>query len=197
MFHRILLSPAHLLTQTLLSHFLLLLDVFGCFVVVAAAVGVTNFRGGFRPAIVPAGYVGVAFWGGVFVALSGSKLGATIASSVFMFALLVCLRYSPNALLVGLCIGFIVVTLAVVLIEWLVFEGILEYITLFYGTFIGYVAVLVLRSHCFFKVRPVGNRIWTSGSDFSITHVLDAFATFVRPFSHSVLSPHLLIFPLT
>ncbi len=54
--------------------------------------GVTNFRGGFRPAIIPAGYVGVSFWGGVFVALSGSQLGATIGASVFMFALLVCLR---------------------------------------------------------------------------------------------------------
>jgi hypothetical protein len=55
--------------------------------------GVTNFRGGFRPCIIPAGYVGVAFWGGVFVALSGSRLTATIAASIFMFALLVCLRY--------------------------------------------------------------------------------------------------------
>ena len=54
--------------------------------------GVTNFRGGFRPCIIPAGYVGVSFWGGVLVALSGSRLGATIAASVFMFALLVCLR---------------------------------------------------------------------------------------------------------
>ena len=81
----------------------------------------------------------MAFWGGVFVALSGDRIGATIAASVFMFALLVCLRYSPNKLLVGLCIGFILVTLAVTLIEWLVFKGILEYVTLFYGTFVGYV----------------------------------------------------------
>lgn len=27
--------------------------------------GVTNFRGGFRPCIIPAGYVGVSFWGGM------------------------------------------------------------------------------------------------------------------------------------
>mmetsp|Transcript_50653 Transcript_50653/g.122220 ORF Transcript_50653/g.122220 Transcript_50653/m.122220 type:complete len:236 (-) Transcript_50653:204-911(-) len=104
--------------------------------------GVTNFRGGFRPAIIPAGYVGVSFWGGVFVALSGDRILATIASSIFMFALLVCLRYSPNKLLVGLCIGFILVTLTVTLIEWLVFEGILEYVTLFYGTFIGWYGLM-------------------------------------------------------
>lgn len=53
----------------------------------------TNFRGGFRPAIIPAGYVGVAFWGGVFVALSGSRIGATIAAGIFMTALLICLKY--------------------------------------------------------------------------------------------------------
>jgi hypothetical protein len=54
--------------------------------------GVTHFRGGFRPCIVPAGYVGVSFWGGAFVALSGSRVGATIAASIFGFALLICLR---------------------------------------------------------------------------------------------------------
>jgi len=73
--------------------------------------GVTNFRGGWKPAIVPAGYVGVSFWGGVFVALSGSQLGATIAAGIFMFALAICLRYSPNGTLVGVCIGFIIITL--------------------------------------------------------------------------------------
>jgi len=55
--------------------------------------GVTNFRGGWKPAIIPAGYVGVSFWGGVFVALSGSKIGATVAAGVFIFALAICLRY--------------------------------------------------------------------------------------------------------
>ena len=55
--------------------------------------GVTHFRGGFRPCVIPAGYVGVSFSGGVFVALSGSRVGATIAAGMFGFALLVCLRY--------------------------------------------------------------------------------------------------------
>ena len=54
--------------------------------------GVTHFRNGIRPCIIPAGYVGVSLWGGVFVALSGSRVTATIAASVFCFALLVCLR---------------------------------------------------------------------------------------------------------
>ena len=55
--------------------------------------GITSFNGGIRCCIIPAGYVGVSFWGGVFVALSGSRLGATVAGAVFSFALLVCLRY--------------------------------------------------------------------------------------------------------
>jgi len=54
--------------------------------------GITHFRGGFRPCVIPAGYVGVSFWGGVFVALSGSRVGATVAGSIFCFGLLVCLR---------------------------------------------------------------------------------------------------------
>jgi hypothetical protein len=54
--------------------------------------GVTHFRGGIRPCIVPAGYVGVSLWGGVFVALSGSRVAATVAASFFCFALIVCLR---------------------------------------------------------------------------------------------------------
>jgi hypothetical protein len=130
--------------------------------------GVTNFRGGFRPAIIPAGYVGVAFWGGVFVALSGSRLGATIAAGIFMTALLICLRcvvfglvgicgytvtctsfslslccrYSPNGMLIGLCIGFFCITLAVTLIDWLVFTPLLEFVTLFYGVFIGWYGIM-------------------------------------------------------
>jgi hypothetical protein len=58
--------------------------------------GVTNFRNGWKPAIIPAGYVGVSFWGGVLVALSGSQIGATVAAGIFILALIVCLRYVFN-----------------------------------------------------------------------------------------------------
>lgn len=104
--------------------------------------GVTNFRGGWKPAIIPAGYVGVSFWGGVFVALSGSQIGATVAAGVFILALLVCLRYSPNRTLVGLCIAFVVITLTAVLVEWLVFDPLLQYVTLFYGVFVGWYGIM-------------------------------------------------------
>jgi len=39
--------------------------------------GVTKYVGGCRIIVIPAGYVGGAFWGGFFVALSGSRIGAT------------------------------------------------------------------------------------------------------------------------
>ena len=53
--------------------------------------GVAHFRGGFRPCIIPAGYVGVSFWAGFFVAMSGSRVGATVAAGLFIFALMICL----------------------------------------------------------------------------------------------------------
>lgn len=104
--------------------------------------GVTNFRNGWKPAIIPAGYVGVSFWGGVLVALSGSKIGATVASGIFIFALLLCLTSSPNKLLVWLCIGFMVVTLAATMIEWYVFDPFLQFVTLFYGVFVGWYGIM-------------------------------------------------------
>jgi hypothetical protein len=43
--------------------------------------------------VVPAGYVGGAFWGGAFVALSGNRIGATIVAAGITLALLFSLWY--------------------------------------------------------------------------------------------------------
>jgi hypothetical protein len=128
--------------------------------------GVAHFGGGFRPAVIPAGYVGVAFWGGVFVALSGTRMGATIAASLFMFSLLICLKYSPNRLLVWLCISFIVITLTATLIDWLVFNPVLEYVTLFYGVFIGWYGIMDIWDDTVSRVHPGSdasacNQMWS------------------------------------
>lgn len=45
-------------------------------------------------------------------------------------------------MLIGLCIGFFVITLTAVLIDWLVFTPLLEYVTLFYGVFIGWYGIM-------------------------------------------------------
>lgn len=104
--------------------------------------GVSHFRGGIRPCIIPAGYVGVSFWGGCFVALSGGRIPATVAASFFCFAMLVCLRYSPNQLLVWLNLSFTLITVAALLIDWLVFDPFIQYVTLLYGTFIGWYGIM-------------------------------------------------------
>ena len=45
-------------------------------------------------------------------------------------------------MLVGLNIGFIVITLIAILIEWLVFDPVLQFVTLFYGVFIGWYGIM-------------------------------------------------------
>jgi Peptidase M50B-like len=104
--------------------------------------GVTGYTGGVRCLVIPAGYVGSAFWGGLFVALSGNRIGATIVASLITAALLVSLCYKPNGIVVAVSIGFSVLNIAAILIEYLVFSPFLEYVTLWYGVFIGYFAVI-------------------------------------------------------
>jgi predicted MFS family arabinose efflux permease len=55
--------------------------------------GGTGSSGGIRCLVIPAGYVGGAFWGGAFVALSGNRIGATIAAGIILAALLISLWY--------------------------------------------------------------------------------------------------------
>jgi Peptidase M50B-like len=53
--------------------------------------GTASYTGGIQWIVIPAGYVGGAFWGGAFVALSGSRIGATVAACVVSTALLLAL----------------------------------------------------------------------------------------------------------
>jgi hypothetical protein len=53
--------------------------------------GITGYSGGIRCLVIPGGYVGGAFWGGAFVALSGNRIGATIAACIVSAALLISL----------------------------------------------------------------------------------------------------------
>ncbi|CAB9524551.1 expressed unknown protein [Seminavis robusta] len=103
--------------------------------------GVAKYTGGCRCLIIPAGYVGGAFWGGAFVALSGNRIGATVAGSIFTAALLISLRYSPNSTVVWLSVGFTVITVAAILVDWLYFDPFIQYIVLYYGVFIGVYSV--------------------------------------------------------
>lgn len=60
--------------------------------------GVTGYTGGCRCIVIPAGYVGAAFWGGAFVALSGNRIGATVVACVITAALLFSLWYVAGVL---------------------------------------------------------------------------------------------------
>lgn len=49
--------------------------------------------------------------------------------------------YKPNTLTVAISLGFSALNIAAILIEWLVFDPFLEYVTLFYGVYIGFFSV--------------------------------------------------------
>lgn len=104
--------------------------------------GVTGYTGGCRCIVIPAGYVGGAFWGGAFVALSGNRIGATVVACLITAALLLSLCYKPNGIVVAVSLGFSIINIGAILIEWFAFSPFLEYVTLWYGVFIGYFSVL-------------------------------------------------------
>lgn len=99
--------------------------------------GVTKYQGGRRCIIIPAGYLGGAFWGGLFVTLSGNRISATVAASGFVVALLISLRFSPNSTLTMMSLGFSLLTIAFLLVDWFLVTPFIEFITLYYGVFIG------------------------------------------------------------
>lgn len=115
--------------------------------------GVTKYRGGWRCLIAPAGYLGEAFWGMMACIASGGRRTATAAAITLMVALLATLCYSPNRVLIILCIFYEILAAVLIYIEWKVYNPVLPYVTLFVGVFLGVCACqditrhLILRSH--------------------------------------------------
>uniref|UniRef100_A0A7S3L7Q9 Peptidase M50B-like protein n=1 Tax=Amphora coffeiformis TaxID=265554 RepID=A0A7S3L7Q9_9STRA len=104
--------------------------------------GVTGYTGGCRILVIPAGYVGAAFWGGTIVFLSGgARLGSTICAGMLMCFLLVSLCINPNKLVVYISIFFTIVFGVAIYIEWYVYDPMLGFFTLFFGVFIGFYSV--------------------------------------------------------
>lgn len=107
--------------------------------------GVTKYVGGVQSIVIPAGYLGCAWWGTVFVVLSADVIAATVAACIFIAALLVSLAFKPNCTTITLNIGFAGLTLLCVLLQWLLLPGglyigkipFLGLVTLYYGVFIG------------------------------------------------------------
>jgi len=103
--------------------------------------GVTTFKGGCRSMIIPAGYVGCSFYAMIFVILSGGRLTAMVACTMFTMSLFLALCYSPNQLLVLLCLGYIIVNIMVCIIEFYLYSPILQFVILYYGVTIGICAI--------------------------------------------------------
>jgi Peptidase M50B-like len=76
--------------------------------------------------IIPAGYVGGAFWAGAFVALSGHRIGATVGAVIISMALMGSLCYKPNKTVVYISVGFTILTLAAIAIDWFVIDPFLQ-----------------------------------------------------------------------
>jgi hypothetical protein len=116
--------------------------------------GVTKYVGGCRCLIVPAGYLGEAFWGMVFVVLSGGRKTSTAAAGGLIFALLFCLCYAPNRVLVILNTCYATITLAFIFVEWFLFTPILAYVVLLYGVFLGTYAIFDIFGHLIVRSNP-------------------------------------------
>lgn len=103
--------------------------------------GVTQYSGGVRCIIIPAGYVGCSVAASIFVILSGGRRTATTAASLFTLALLTALCYSPNRTMVYLNLGYAVFMVTFIAIEWFVYTPILQFVILFFGVFLGIAAI--------------------------------------------------------
>lgn len=99
--------------------------------------GVSKYEGGRRCIIIPAGYLGCAIWGMVLVVLSGDRTASFISACIFLFALVVSLFFSPNRTTIFLSVGFCVLTVVFILMDRFLFHPLLQFLTLFYGVFIG------------------------------------------------------------
>ena len=84
--------------------------------------------------IVPAGYLGSAFWGMVLTILSVSNIGSQVAAGLLGVALIVVGWLADNWTLRGLCIGFMLLLAGFWACQLLTpFQG-LQYLILFMGT---------------------------------------------------------------
>lgn len=73
-------------------------------------------------------------------------------------------RHNPNKTVVYISVGFSIVTIALILVEWFLFTPILQYFTLFYGSYFGYYAVRDIWDDCVKETKQ--------GSDATACHAL-------------------------
>lgn len=72
---------------------------------------------------------------------SGGRKTSTCVAGVLVGLLLISLCYAPNRTMIGLNLGYAIVTSIFIFLEWQVFTPILNYVVLFYGAFVGIHAI--------------------------------------------------------
>lgn len=128
--------------------------------------GVTTYWGGCRCLIIPAGYVGCGFCAMIFVILSGGRMTSVAACSIFTVSMLLTLCYSPNELLVRLCMAYSIINCGVLLMEFYVYSPILQFLILYYGVTIGMFAITdiyedtVMRSVSGSDAHACSTEVW-------------------------------------
>jgi hypothetical protein len=116
--------------------------------------GVTRFRGGCRCIISSAGYLGEAFWGFIFVILSGGRRTATFAGGGLILALLITLCYAPNRTMVIIAVFYSIFTFVCIFIEWYVFTPLLHFVILYFGVYFSFIAVNDIYDHQVARAPP-------------------------------------------
>jgi len=99
--------------------------------------GVTEFHGGCRCFIIPAGYVGCSIMSMIFVILSGGRITSLIGCILFTISLLVTLCYSPNRITVYICLGYTFFNILVIVVDYFCYHLVLQLLFLYYGVTIG------------------------------------------------------------
>lgn len=150
--HTIIAKPMRLLATAIheLSHALACWCTGGTVLnleVYESAAGVTRYQGGWKWLIACAGYLGEAFFGAVFVIMSGGRRTSTAAAIGLILSLLASLCYKPNRVLVCITLTYVLLTIAVVVVEWWYYSPTLPYLILTYGVFLGTYAISDIFNH--------------------------------------------------
>ncbi|KAL3682986.1 hypothetical protein R1sor_001008 [Riccia sorocarpa] len=96
--------------------------------------GVTHTRGGWMCCILPAGYMGSAFWGMVLIVMSPNSITVRIAAGVLIASLIITFFLARNWTLRWLCLAFILFLVLVWVIQEVTKVKLLRYTVLFIGT---------------------------------------------------------------
>ena len=119
--------------------------------------GITRYEGGNALFVLSAGYIGSAFFGMIFIILSGDRIASLVAACIFLFGLVISLYLTKKSeteskdWTVGLSIGFIALTTVFILLDRFLFHPLLQFLTLYYGVFIASFAIYDLYDDLFVR----------------------------------------------